>query len=240
MPKSASTYLTGILTELAGIKEVVLTVGHGRREQELCPFECALFHEVNYVAQAHVRYSQATQLIMSRFGIFPVILVRNIPDCVVSMRDHLLNESIVIPQAYVPRNFRELNADRQFDFIIDEIVPWYASFLATWSEYDGPAIPIIYRQLIADFPSAVMEILRAVGLHASQKEIQQALAKVNPKERRYNVGKLGRGREHLSERHIARIRQHFEYYQDTPGVEDVFGFDEPLVFNGRFRPGRSR
>src|SRR5215469_14911124 len=94
MPKSASTYLTGLLNEVAGVRQVVITVGHHRREQELCPFECALFHDLNYVAQAHVRYSQATQLIMTRFGIVPVILVRNIEDCVVSMREHLLNEDI--------------------------------------------------------------------------------------------------------------------------------------------------
>src|SRR5579871_4444622 len=85
MPKSASTYLCGAISNLPGMKEAVLTVGHHRREQELCPLECALVHNFNYVASHHVRYSDATREIMRRYSIFPVILVRNIYDCVVSL-----------------------------------------------------------------------------------------------------------------------------------------------------------
>ncbi len=149
MPKSASTFLCAIIAQMPGIREVVLTHGHHRREQELCPLECALVHELNYVASHHTRYSQATRQILTQYGIFPVILVRNIYDCVVSLRDHLVSESLDIPQAYAPRNFRDLSVERQYDFIIDCVVPWYSSFVASWSEYHGPSLRVTYRQLIS-------------------------------------------------------------------------------------------
>jgi len=221
MPKSASTYLCGAISNIPGMKEAVLTIGHHRREQEICPLECALVHQFNYVASHHVRYSQATREIMRQYSIFPVILVRNIYDCVVSLRDHLLRESLDIPQAYVPRTFPALTTEQQFDYIIDCIVPWYASFFASWSEYDGPAVRLRYERLVQDFPGAMERILRAIGFETSRREILTALEQVNPAERRFNVGRIGRGIEKLSGPQVDRIRKQFSFYAGTPALENV-------------------
>ena len=93
MPKSASTYLCGIISALPEMSQMNLVAGHHRREQELCPLQCALGHHMNYVAAHHVRYSRATQDLLKSYKILPVVLVRNIFDCVVSLRDHLLREN---------------------------------------------------------------------------------------------------------------------------------------------------
>jgi hypothetical protein len=227
MPKSASTYLCGAISNIPGMKEAVLTIGHHRREQEICPLECALVHHFNYVASHHVRYSRATREIMRQYSIFPVILVRNIYDCVVSLRDHLLRESLDIPQGYVPRNFPVLTTAQQYDYIIDFIVPWYASFFASWSEYDGPAIRVGYESLVQDFPGAIERIFSAIGVETSRREIHTALEAVNPAERRFNVGRTGRGIEKLSRFHVDRIRKQFSFFADIPGIESVIG-DEPV------------
>ncbi len=232
-PKSASTYLCAIIAGLPQLKEVVLTVGHHRREQELCPLNCAIFHELNYVAAHHTRYSQPTQELLTRYSIFPVVLVRNIFDCVISMRDHLLSESLDIPQAYVPRNFHGLTVQQQYDFIIDFVVPWYASFVASWSEYEGPGLAYAYRKLVRDFPAAVQEILTATGIQASRGDIDAAIAEVKPTEKRFNVGRVGRGMENLSDEQMGRIRRHFAHYQDIPGIGDVLGYDSPEGFMRR-------
>jgi hypothetical protein len=227
MPKSASTYLCGAISNIPGMKEAVLTIGHHRREQEICPLECALVHHFNYVASHHVRYSQATREIMRQYSIFPVILVRNIYDCVVSLRDHLLRESLDIPQAYVPRSFPVLTTEQQFDYIIDFIVPWYASFFASWSEYDGPAVRLCYERLVQDFPGAIERIFETIGFDASRREIQTALEAVNPAERRFNIGRVGRGIEKLSDDQVERIRKQFSFYADIPALETVVG-DDPV------------
>jgi hypothetical protein len=227
MPKSASTFLCGAISNIPDMKEAVLTVGHHRREQELCPLECALVHNFNYVASHHVRYSVATREIMKHYSIFPVILVRNIYDCVVSLGDHLNRESLDIPQAYVPRNFRSLTAEQQYDYIIDLIVPWYASFFASWSEYEGPAIRLRYKELVQNFPGAIERILRAIGFGASPGEIETALTKVNPTEKRFNVGRIGRGMESLSGPQIERIRQQFSFFADVPSIEGILDYDAP-------------
>ena len=225
MPKSASTYLCGAISNIPDMKEAILTVGHHRREQELCPLECALVHKFNYVASHHVRYSVATREMLKHYSIFPIILVRNIYDCVVSLRDHLNRESLDIPQAYVPRNFRSLTVEQQFDFMIDFIIPWYASFFASWSEYEGPAIRLRYKELVQNFPGAIERILSAIGFGASRREIEAALRKVDPTEKRFNVGRVGRGLESLSGPQIERIRKQFAFFADVPSVESILDHD---------------
>jgi hypothetical protein len=239
MPKSASTYLCGIISVLPEMSQAILTAGHHRREQELCPMQCALKHDMNYVAAHHVRYSRATQDLLTSYNIFPVVLVRNILDCLVSMREHLVRESLDIPQAYVPRNFHELTARRQYDFIVEFIVPWYASFFASWCEYDGPVVHLAYEQLIQDFPAAVARILETVSLTTSRKEIEIAIAKVNPKETRFNVGRVGRGKEELTEDQMEKIRQQFSFFTGVPGLYDILAYDGPDTSTGPANPMRS-
>ena len=228
MPKSASSYLTGVIGHLPEMKEVFLTYGHHRREQELCPFQCAIFHHLHYVSQAHVRYSEPTQEILTRFSIFPVVVTRNIYDCVVSLRDHLAHESLDIPQAYVPRHFRSLTVPEQHDFVVDLIVPWYANFLASWAEYDGPCVRLTYERLFQDFPAAVATILNATGFACSGEDIALAISAVDPKDRRFNVGQIGRGVQQLTDRQIEKIRQQFSVYRNVCGIDDVLN-GTPMV-----------
>jgi hypothetical protein len=223
MPKSASTYLCGIISALPEMNQMNLVAGHHRREQELCPLQCALGHHMNYVAAHHVRYSRTTQDLLTSYKIFPVLLVRNIFDCVVSLRDHLLRESLDIPQAYVPRNFHDLGVPGQYDFIIEFILPWYASFFASWSEYDGPSVGLVYEQLIQDFPAAVARIVRAVSIEATRQDIGLAISKVSPRERRFNIGRVGRGKDELTFDQIDKIRRQFSYFADLPGIHCLLG-----------------
>ena len=221
MPKSASTFLHQAIANIPGIVNVTLTVGYHRREQELCPLECTLVHELDYVAAHHVRYSKATDLLLRKFKIFPVILMRNVFDCIVSMREHLLNETLDIQQAYVPRQLSALPIEHQYDFIIDFVVPWYASFFASWSEYEGNAVRLLYSNVIRDIPGTIAEILDAVGIKVSTAVVEHAISSVDPKQARFNVGKIGRGIEQLSEKQIGRIQSLFSYYSDISGVENI-------------------
>jgi len=140
VPKSSSTFLTNAIANLPDFNNVGLGFLYGRREQELCLFRCSLVHDLNYVTQAHVRFSNSTESILKTFDIFPVILVRNIFDCVVSICDHLHNKSLEGSMAYFPPRILEEPREKQYDAIIDLMVPWYANFFACWSDYKGPGL----------------------------------------------------------------------------------------------------
>jgi len=85
------------------------------RTTELAVLNCALLHGFNYVAQHHVRNSQPTEILLSVFGIYPVVLIRNLYDCVASLYDHLHKEDVTLPMAYVPVDFVDWNRERSIE-----------------------------------------------------------------------------------------------------------------------------
>jgi hypothetical protein len=221
MPKSASTFLFNCISSLPGFSRAELTVLGGRREQELSVYKCALVHHLHYVAQNHVRYSEATQIIMTTFDIFPVILTRNIFDCVVSLRDHFRKEGLESPIAYIPKEFLNLSAERQFDVIIDLAVPWYANFFACWADYKGPAFRASYDDIAKDPNKAILNITRNIDVECSATVVDSAIESARAAGSRFNKGESGRGKSLLSTSQIARIREIFSIYKNLDGVREI-------------------
>ena len=221
LPKSGSTYLSNILSALPEFERANLTFGFGRREQELCIFTCAAMHGINYVAQHHVRYSQSTDDIMKSFGIFPVILMRNFYDCVVSARDQFCIGEMEGPVAYVEPSFTSWPAEKQYDFIIDMALPWYGNFVASWSDYKGPAARVYYSDLIRSPREVISQIAQAAGITVSAVDIETAITNggADKASSRFNVGRIGRGMEQLNKRQIARIQALFSVYSSIPEFE---------------------
>lgn len=147
-PKSGSTWLSETLSLLPGYGRVDLVPDYGRREQELTFERLLVFHSLNYVAQHHCRYSRATQFAIDAFSLIPIILVRNIFDCVVSVIDHLDTEDTVNAFAYVPNEFRAWDQAKKIDFVIEMIMPWYMNFFVGWNDFTS-GYWINYEQLVS-------------------------------------------------------------------------------------------
>lgn len=221
MPKSASTFLTSAIGNLPGFQTLGLPFHYDRREQELDVFLASCLHDQNYATQAHVRYSEPTGMILRSFNIFPVVLVRNIFDCVVSFCDHLNTEDTAGSMGYFDPGFREWPREKQLDAVIDLAMPWYANFFACWSNYKGPCVRTSYDEIMIDTPSVIMRALAGVGHEASDGEIRAAIESARGGATRFNVGRSGRGGEQLSIAQIERVRRLFGYYEDIPGVEAI-------------------
>jgi len=195
-PKSGSTYLARVLSLLPGYSKVALVSGYGRREQELSVERLLAAHRShgNYVAQHHVRYSAATERLMGQFGLKPVVLVRNIFDTIVSIRDHLQSEPSDISQAYVPEDIGEWNDERTFRFIVDMIVPWYFNFFASWSQCEDKLL-VTYEDIHADVLGVVGRIGDRYGLNLAGGDIRSAVEEANRQgaSTRKNRAVLGRG-----------------------------------------------
>jgi hypothetical protein len=178
-------------------------------------------HNLNYVTQAHVRFSNSTESILKTFDIFPVILVRNIFDCVVSICDHLHNESLEGSMAYFPPRILKEPLEKQYDAIIDLMVPWYANFFACWSDYKGPGLRVSYDEVAENLNGVISRAMRETGYEASPTAIDDAITKARAAGSRFNVGKSGRGAQQLSAKQIARIVELFSHYSHLDGVEEL-------------------
>ena len=210
MPKSGSTYLTTMLSSLDGFRNVSLVPSYGRREQELDTLALMSSDEYDYSAQHHVRYSEETHNLMYRFGVKPVVLVRNIFDVVFSIRDHVRKESVVGPAGYVFPHMTNWPDEKLEEFIVDICIPWDFNFFLTWQECQNKCL-ITYEALLADPFVTIDKINKHFLLNLSEKEIGRAIDVANGKPTRKNIGNAGRG-EQLNDYCKQRIQLMANYY----------------------------
>jgi hypothetical protein len=207
MPKSGSTFLKRALLEVTGFSPAYLSYAFERNEQDL------------YFPALVDRATGPNLKLMHWFGIRPVILVRNLFDTVVSIRDYLFAEGFQkFPSLYVTERMADLSPERQLDLLITHALPWYFNFYVSW--FDScrtgsiDAMWLSYDDLIQDWPAGIRTVLEFYGIPASEEHIRTALEHLrsgDPSDIRLNVGVTGRGAG-LSEAQRDRIREQAAFY----------------------------
>jgi hypothetical protein len=192
MPKSGSTFFAAALAECPGFRNISLVPAYDRREQELCPIMLSRYNGDSYVGQLHVRHNAWTQVLIEKYNLTPVVLVRNLADAVVSFRDHMRNESTVGPMAYVTEEHLKLDDAGLEDALVRLAMPWYLHFYASWRAAPN-ALFVNYRDVTAEPAAAMAEVLKRAGAQVSGAEIAQAVERARAKRNRFNVGVSGRG-----------------------------------------------
>jgi len=226
-PKSGSTYLSEVLAHLPGMRRDCLVLGYQRREQELsveaikgaiarsenAQSAASAESQVGFVAQHHVRFSNATQRLVRVFGLTPIILVRDIFDAIMSFQDHVKNISNEFPMAYLGEDARNWPSHRLQLFIADMIIPWYFNFFMSWTEC-REVMWVTYKELVEDKMKTVVTICEHVGIASDFDQIGVALEKAAQSSTRRNKGVQGRG-EQLGQDIKDRVYQYAAYYPGT-------------------------
>jgi Sulfotransferase domain len=220
VPKSASTFLKNVLVRLTGYKDLFDVYAALQNEHELDMPILAKFGNVNTVTQQHCRASDANLHLMQAFQINPVVLVRNIYDSVISQLD-FYNSGFTISTYFSTADFQRFTDEQRIDLIIDNVVPWYLQFVASWqrAEAEGRVAVhwLAYENMILDKPQTIAEILRFYGLEADVQAIRQTIAAVetNTRRNRFNKGVAGRGELLLSAAQKQRIGALARHYPST-------------------------
>ena len=149
-PKSGSTYLSTVISSLPGFERAVLSDASEHCEQELSRFRLAnaAFGSA-YIAQHHTRHHTVTAALMHKFGVRPIVLVRDIFDCMVSLRDHVRTVSPHFPMARTSLDMSDWPDRELIDFLIDMAGPWYVDFFVSWTGCRD-AIWVTYDDFVAD------------------------------------------------------------------------------------------
>jgi Sulfotransferase domain len=230
MPKSGSTLLTALIASLPGMRRSTLVPGYHRREQEICIHSMKAAEEkmraqreafnstrgvqskmpIGFASQMHLRYSQPTATIMAEYNIKPVVLVRNIFDIVVSLADHIRNESPLMAMAYVTEAMRTWSAEELHEFIGDMVIPWYMNFFVSWQDCEDKLL-VTYEELTGDPKKILQQVSLFANIPASERYIENAIARANIKNTRKNVATAGRGQK-LADRVKDKIRKAAAYY----------------------------
>ncbi|MEX1081164.1 MAG: sulfotransferase domain-containing protein, partial [Halofilum sp. (in: g-proteobacteria)] len=220
MPKSGSTFLLQALKEATGYTDAMLTYAYERNEQDLYLPRLIDRQYENTVTRHHTRASGPNLELFHRFDIRPVVLVRDLLDVAVSVRDHLLLEGHRnFPALYAPSSYTRMGSGEQLDFVVDHSMPWYVQYYAGWYEaWESGELDMLwlrYEELVADWSHGIARILEFHGLGDRVGQVEAAIAASYQSAlsvKRLNRGVVGRGQLELSAAQRSRIRDLACYY----------------------------
>ncbi|MEW4527077.1 sulfotransferase domain-containing protein [Maioricimonas sp. JC845] len=194
-PKSGSTYLVTLMHEITGFPRVHPTEHLGGHEQDFSKRELHAIRHANGVCHQHVKATGFNLQLANKYGVRPVVLVRNIFDIVPSLRDHFRLESTEFPTGYVPKTFFEMPEEVQFELIVRTHIPWYFNFLMSWEAAEG-SIPmhwLTYEELFQDTAGVASDLLKFWNVQASDVQLSSAVNRMASRNTRRNKGVSGRG-----------------------------------------------
>jgi hypothetical protein len=218
-PKSGSTYLLRLLESLLSYEVEIFIAGFDRTEQDI--FEPKIIENLkkNTVTHQHTRCTDNNIRLLNKHDIKPVILTRNIFESVISMRNHMIlePENSWWPMGYVDHNFYKLPIEKQYDFVIDLIIPWYINFYVSWQKYkDKDALLwITYDELFANKMETLKKVLVYYGINknVTPEDILYHEEKIKEVTRKTNQNKLG-DKVNLTQEQLNKITKFTEYYPD--------------------------
>ena len=219
VPKSASTFLKNLLVNLTGYCDLFTVYAAGQSEHEIYLPTLQEFAHLDTVTQLHCRASDANVHLMQAFGIRPVVLVRNVFDSVMSLLD-FYNKG-AFQNSYFRADWQTLDEEVKIDLLIENIIPWYFQFVASWDLVEKQNRLEIhwltYEELVADQVSSALRVLEFYGLGASRRGVEQRIAEIQSEKRkiRFNKGVVGRGSSGLNDRQKEHVRRLTRYYPST-------------------------
>ena len=215
-PKSGSTFLKNVMVALTKFRPVFSVFAALQNEHELDLPIWVKFGKTNTVTQQHCRASEANIQVMQAFGIKPIVLVRNIYDTAISLRD-FYRTGFTDTTYYNREDFDHSTEEQQTDLIIDNVLPWYFQFISSWQRAEANKRLQVhwlrYEEMIRDKAGTVERLLRFYDLQAQRADIEQvvATAEGDTRRNRFNKGVAGRG-ETLSARQKDRIAMLAKHY----------------------------
>jgi hypothetical protein len=216
-PKSGTTYLHRLLLKCTGFVDYLLD--HCSEDQQQCIVQqwAPMFLSQNTVSQIHAFATAPNLRMIEKLGIRPVVMVRNLFDVLVSLRDHILKEDHVIPVAQVPTAFHAWSEQDQFWFLVKMATPWYLNSFVSWQRASQQmnVLWVTYEELIADAQETVKRVLDHSNVQLEVNRLRQVIENIDPNTTRFNVGISGRGRLKLSGEQQAEIRAVAAVYKDT-------------------------
>lgn len=212
MPKSGSTF---ILTSLKRLEKFRFHYGYLHvpyanpsfvdavpNENEIDEL-ALLIHEMldrPTLVHTHTKSSPHTDKLLFTHGYKPIVVQRNIFDCIVSMDDMALKE-VNFPgfgMFHPPKGYNDMPREDRLAFLTQLVGPWYIDFIVSWSRTRLKPVFLNYDADILGFDEGTADKLRT-GLKlddittAEMMEAFQLKTDHDKRKARLNKGESGRG-----------------------------------------------
>ena len=224
-PRTGSTFLSNVLIQVTKLQQFRLCSGYSTNEHDLYLPALCMMNNNGCVSQMHMKGTFHNALLINRFKIRQIILVRNIYDIVASLFDDLRKKE-AMPGYHIGKigySFlwldsatKNMNDEDLIDMIIDLAIPWYVNFYVSWYRLTEQNIVnpiwVNYEDMMNDKNNTIISILNFIDFPFSG-EINSTI--LSEKFSTYNKGGSGRGNVLLSDERKSRIKEKFSYYEDV-------------------------
>ncbi len=159
------------------------------------------------VAHIHMQALPSNTYFLEVFHLKPVIMLRNIADMLASYWDMLDRAGQVKDMGvnfHIPADFAQWQKSAKQEFLIDILLPWYASYFASWRDYAAQApnnvLALRFTELLSNPVPLMRAALKHSGIVASEKDCLNAFNEVwsYRAKLRFNEGRIGRGQEYFT------------------------------------------
>jgi hypothetical protein len=185
LPKSGSTFLAKVITELTNFEFVQFQPIRGTNEHNIDKGDLFSNLHKDTVTQLHTKPSLSNKHLLKSNNIKVVFLYRSILDSLRSFHRHILNENDQWFMFTSTQDYKSLDEEKQFDFIIDMVLPWYINFLTSWHDEikigDLDILSLDYDVFKSDNRRAINLITEFYDLNYTDNEINLAFDKAYSK-----------------------------------------------------------
>jgi sulfotransferase family protein len=218
-PKCAGTFLRS--AAIHAVDGQLIRIVHAQGGRDATPYLPVFirylamnFPPTPLVTHVHMQALPANRHFIEALDLKPVVMLRSVPDMLVSYLDMLAAKSAGASQwlnIAIPARFEIMDEQTKADFLIDAMLPWYASYYATWLAYareaPGRVCVLRYGDFKADTPATLQTLLRHSGFEVSEEMCELAVAAAwhTRHENRFNKGIEGRGQDRLTPAQRQRI-----------------------------------
>ena len=158
-----------------------------------------LFHQHTCGTSGNVAVLKATKM-------KPVVMMRNLLDCIVSLQE-LLSEGK--PQGigvYYPHQIAEMSTEEQLWWVVRNLPNFFFTFYLSWKYADIEQHVIWYDEFYKDQVAGIRKIFEFTGPEGTIKDEHIRMASETiTSEDRFKFGRPGRGKERLTKEMIEAI-----------------------------------
>jgi len=247
MPKSGSSFTNSALLYALRLPSVSLTsfgtagasshFGMNSREQEID--ELALTKAIlrapgGFISQVHTRYSMYLALQMRTFSISPIVTIRNLLDCIVSLDDMMMSwrsglgetSWLSDPPFALPKTYTDLEPTTRLEVLGRSFGVWLIGFYLSWKRGEAQKLvkPLVirYEEGILDKDRFVELITGHIPMSDEQKRrLVEYTHNPDRVKSRLNVGVSGRGRQMVPETVVEFLLDHISVFRDEISEDEV-------------------
>ena len=202
--KSGSTFVSRVLAKYLAVADYKPFFGWGWQDHILLP-ETLNASPDSFVMQAHLKPSRPNRASIIKHDLQVICLWRNLGDVVISLAEHIANESHEIPVCYIPdrKAFLINDIQVQYTFLVQMAIPWYLAFWELWhSQRMLVDVRFFHFEKMLDNPmfffSEIVSVVQPLSV-VDPNRLQKCMEWADGKYARKNVGMRGRSAELLSE-----------------------------------------